>query len=305
MHIEICLYLGYWLFRKNIKMNHKFNEIDWVDFLKKSIPKSRAILTGIGDDCAEVRLGREKFLLKSDLFIEGIHFKLKDISFYNIGVRAVSRVLSDFASCNGWPKFLGISIGLPKYLKEKNIKEILEGVLVLSKKYGFSLVGGDTSYSQILFLDVWAVGSSKKFIKRSTAKTGDYIFLTGPLGRRKFNKSFVPRIKEAQYLSKNFKINSMIDISDGFSLDLYRLLKESGKGALLCKKEIPLTSGESDLARGEDYELIFTVDKSEKKISLLKSKFYFIGTIRERNFGYKIKRNSKLENIKINGYTHF
>lgn len=286
-------------------MNYKFNELEWVDFLKRNVPKGRDVLTGIGDDCAQVRLGQEKFLLKSDLFIENIHFKLKNISLKDIGMRAVGRVLSDFASCGGTPKFLGVSIGLPDYVNKKHLKDILGGVLSLSKKYNFYLVGGDTSRAQKLFLDVWGVGVSKKFIKRSTAKSGDYIFLTGPLGARKFNESFVPRIKEAQYLSENFKINSMIDISDGFVLDLSRVLKESNKGALLYKKDIPLTSGEQDLYRGEDYELIFTVDKREKKIDLLKSKFYLVGSIMNRGYGYKIESNNKLESVKIKGYTHF
>jgi thiamine-monophosphate kinase len=196
-------------------------------------------------------------------------------------------------------------MGLPGYLDKKYLKDILAGVLLLSKKYNFHLVGGDTSHSKMLFLDVWAVGVSKKFIKRNTAKSGDYIFLTGPLGARKFNESFIPRIKEARYLSENFKINAMIDVSDGFTLDLYRILKESNKGAFICKRAIPITTGEADLYRGEDYELIFTVDRSEKKIDFLKSKFYLVGTVMNRDCGYKIESNNKFENVKIKGYTHF
>jgi thiamine-monophosphate kinase len=279
--------------------------MEWINFLKRNTPKGSDVLTGIGDDCAQVKLGREKFLLKSDLFIENIHFKLKKISYQAIGMRAVSRVLSDFASCGGTPKFLGISIGLPDYLDKKYCKDIFNGVIFLSKKYNFYLVGGDTSRSKMLFLDVWGLGLSKKFVKRNTAKSGDYIFLTGPLGARKFNESFTPRIKEAQYLSGNFKINSMIDVSDGFTLDLYRILRESNKGAFLCRKAIPITTGEADLYRGEDYELIFTVDRSEKKINLLKSKFHLVGTIMERDFGYQIEHNDRLKNVKIKGYTHF
>ncbi|MBU2266259.1 MAG: thiamine-monophosphate kinase, partial [Candidatus Omnitrophica bacterium] len=130
-------------------------ELSWVDYLKRRTGKSPDVLTGIGDDCAWVRLGREKFLLKSDLFIEDVHFKLKNTSFEVIGQRAVARVLSDFAACGGWPKFIGISLGLPGHLNKKNLKLILSGVLKLAKQYKFSLVGGDTSKSSRLFLDVW------------------------------------------------------------------------------------------------------------------------------------------------------
>ena len=281
-----------------------FNELNWVDFLKKKVEKGNDVLVGIGDDCALVKVKNKEVLLKSDLFIEDIHFKLKNTPFKTIGMRAVLRVLSDFAACAGQPRFLGISIGISRSVDEKNLKEILEGVIYLSKKYNFNFIGGDTAYTKKLFLDVWALGVSDKFVKRSTAKEGDYIFLTGKLGEHKFNESFIPRLKEAKYLASNFKINSMIDISDGFALDLYRLLKESKKGALLYKKDIPVNRM-SDIYRGEDYELIFTVSKDEKKLDLLKSKFYFVGTIKNKLFGYKITDNKKTRKVSLKGYTHF
>lgn len=286
-------------------MKHKFSELNWIDFLKKKVPKSRDVLAGIGDDCALVKAPRKNILLKSDLFIEDVHFGQKNLKLSVIVSRAVSRVLSDFAACGGLPKFIGISLGVPKYLTPKDLKEILDEVILLGRKYKFSLVAGDTSSSSKLFFDVWGVGFADKFISRSTAKEGDYIFLTGELGARRFNEKFAPRIKESQYLASNFKINSMIDISDGFILDLYRLLKESKKGALIHKGNVPVVHGEKDLYRGEDYELIFTVDKNERRIDLLKSKFYFLGTIESRKFGYKIEDNNRLSKADITGYAHF
>ena len=134
----------------------------------------------------------------------------------------------------------------------------------------FSLIGGDTSRARNLFLDVWGVGYARKCILRKTAREGDYIFVTGKLGDREFEEPFIPRIKEARYLVNNFKVNAMIDISDGFIIDLYRILKESSKGAVLQFEDIPCNS-RSDLYRGEDYELIFTVDKNDPHIEKLKN----------------------------------
>lgn len=244
---------------------------------------------GIGDDCALVGVGKEKFLLKSDLFIENIHFKLNKTDFKTIGMRAVARVLSDFAACGAWPRYIGISIGIPSYLKMSNSKKILDGVLELSKKYKFSLVGGDTSKSSILFLDVWGLGQARKFIPRNKAKVGDYIFVSGKLGKNKWTKDFEPKLKIAQFLAKNFKLNSMIDISDGFIVDLQRILTLSRKGAIIQRKAVPTSRGQSDLYRGEDYELIFSVDKSEKKLAVLKKKFYYLGRIKPKAFGCKFK----------------
>lgn len=282
-----------------------FNELAWVDFLKKKVKAGKDVLTGIGDDCAQVKVGREKVLLKSDLFIEGVHFDREKISFKNIGARAVCRVLSDFAACAGLPKFIGVSAGIPAYVKQKQLKEILSGVLFCGKKYKFSLVGGDTAKSPNLFLDVWGLGVAKRVVLRSGAREGDYIFVSGRLGERSFFRPFEPRINEAQKLANRFKINAMIDISDGFILDLYRILKESGQGALIYKEKVPVTKGDSDFYRGEDYELLFTVDQGEKELACLKKKFYFVGRIKNAKFGYKIKTSDNLEKVKLTGYTHF
>jgi thiamine-monophosphate kinase len=280
-------------------------ELEWVDFLKEKVKKGKGVSVGIGDDCALVKVGRQNLLLKSDLFIEGVHFQLRKTNFKTIGMRAVARVLSDFAACAGMPKFIGISAGIPSYIKERHLINILAGILNYSRKYKFSLIGGDTSKSIKLFLDIWAVGEARKFIRRSTAKIGDYIFTSGRLGERKFNQPFEPRLREAQCLANNFKVNAMIDISDGFVLDLYRILKESKRGALLDKAGIPVTKGEIDFYRGEDYELIFTIDKSEPRLEFLKNKFYFVGVIKDKDYGYKMKIDSKIYRLEPRGYLHF
>lgn len=257
-------------------------ELEWVDFLKKKTGRGRGVITGIGDDCAQVQVGSKKILLKSDLFIEGVHFKRRKVNYKTVGMRAVGRLLSDLAACGGVPKFIGVSAGIPAYVNKKSLEQIIEGILFYSKKYKFSLIGGDTSPADKLFLDVWGAGYARKCILRSTARRGDYIFITGRLGKRDFSLPFEPRIKESQNLVKNFRINAMIDISDGFIIDLYRVLKESKKGAVIFKENLPLTKGDSDLCRGEDYELIFTVSKDEPRLSYLKKKFYFVGRIENK-----------------------
>jgi len=280
-------------------------ELRWVDILKKKIKKARGVVAGIGDDCACVRLAAKQYLLKSDLFIEGVHFERKGISFKTIGSRAVGRVLSDFAACGGKPLYLGISIGAPASVSMGNLTEILAGVTNLSRQYGFSLIGGDTSRARVLFLDVWGLGEVRRYVSRCSAKNGDYIFLSGRLGTRAFNRPFRPRIKEASYLASRFKINAMIDVSDGLIIDLFRLLRESKKGAILYGKQIPVTRGMSDCYRGEDYELLFTVDKREKNISYLKKKFYYIGNITAKKLGYRIKEGNITKPVAVKGYTHF
>ncbi|MEI8348593.1 MAG: thiamine-phosphate kinase [Candidatus Omnitrophota bacterium] len=280
-------------------------ELEWVDFLKRTVKNRKDVLVGIGDDCALVKIGQEKALLKSDLFIEGVHFRLPDMSFRTIGMRAIARVLSDIAACGGTPKFIGISLGLPGYIAEKSLREIVAGVNQSAKRYMFSFVGGDTSRAPRLFLDVWALATVHKCILRSQAKVGDYIFITGTLGARNFSDTFEPRLKDSRYLAGNFKVHAMIDISDGFLVDLYRILKESGKGALLYKEHIPVTHGDADYYRGEDYELLFTVDEKEPRLRMLKKRFYCVGRIMEKRYGYKMRVGSKVRVVEPKGYMHF
>jgi thiamine-monophosphate kinase len=281
------------------------NELAWVDSLKKIVGKPKNVLVGIGDDCALVRLGKERFLLKSDLFVEGVHFNLKKTSYKNIAKRAIARVLSDFAACGGIPRFIGVSAAIPKYVQPDKLNQILYGILEMGKKYKFALIGGDTGRATKLTLDIWGVGTCDKFISRSGAKTGDYIFISGPLGKLAFDEPFIPKIAQAQYLAKKIKVNAMIDITDGFILDLHRILKESNKGALLDKKLIPITGGEKDYYRGEDYELLFTVDRSEPKLNMLKKKFFMVGKIVDKKYGYMIADKGKTQTVKVKGYTHF
>jgi len=278
------------------------DEISWIEFLKREF-KSKNIFKGIGDDCAIIKKGSDFYLFTNDLFIENIHFKKGKISFQNLGKRAIARSISDIVACGGIPQFISISLGIRQDLKEKDLKKIVKGIKEFSQKYKLRILGGDTSKSSVLFLDVFAIGKAKKVILRSGAKEGDYIFLTGALGKLAFGEVPSLRIREIQNLIKKYKINAMIDISDGFFLDLYRLLKESRKGSLIYKDNLPIKK-EEDLFRGEDYELIFIVDKKEN-IDFLKRKYFFVGIIKEESFGYKIKEKDKIVDMPLKGFLHF
>ncbi len=280
------------------------DEIGWVDFLKRYLGSSKKVIASFGEDCAIVK-DKDKFiLLSSDLFIEGVHFDLKKISFKNLGKRAVARAVSDIVACAGIPKFLGVSLGISPSLTFRELKSIILGVKEICRAFQIEFVGGDTAKAKFLFLDVWVVGETQKYVLRSSAKEGDYIFLTGRLGELKFNQVPHLRIREIHRLVEKFKINAMIDISDGFVLDLWRLLRESRKGALIYLENLPLTRGIRDIYRGEDYELIFTVS-IDQDLSLLKRKYFLVGEIKNKEFGYKIKSKEGIKKLKIKGFLHF
>jgi thiamine-monophosphate kinase len=155
----------------------------------------------------------------------------------------------------------------------------------------------------------------KKYLcTRDGARPGDIIFVTGDLGGsiRGKHLKFTPRLKEARFLVKNFKVNSMIDISDGLTQDLGHILRESRAGAIIYEDLIPISqdarSLEEALFMGEDFELLFTLSSVEAKKLLDKklNRFRPIGEIVERKYGLRLidKRNRE-RMVKPKGYRHF
>lgn len=94
-------------------------------------------------------------------------------------------------------------------------------------------------------------------LTRSGAKPGDRLYVSGPLGKP-WDQEIVPRLALGRKLAG--KATACIDLSDGLSLDLHRLCKESRVAAQV--ESIPIVRGatvERALHGGEDYELLFTL----------------------------------------------
>ncbi len=129
-----------------------------------------------------------------------------------------------------------------------------------------------------LLLSVAALGRVRKdrLIRRSGARPGDALFVTGTLGGSRLGRhlDFEPRLVEAAWLAEHFLPHAMIDLSDGLAGDLRHLLAASGVGAELRQASIPISAAARQRARtdlaappplvaalcdGEDFELLFTV----------------------------------------------
>ena len=170
-----------------------------------------------------------------------------------------------------------------------------------------------------MVIDVALIGEIEKesLVLRSGAKEGDLIFVTGALGKGRLkNLKFMPRLKEARTIVKKFKINSMIDISDGLLIDLYRIAKASNAGVFIYKSLIPLhdksTSFKDALEYGEDFELLFTLSLREaKKLIRYTGKYDYppvtlIGEVVSKKKGLNfIGDEGKITKIKPKGYLHF
>lgn len=293
----------------------ELGEFGLIERIKRSIKLDHSVVVGTGDDCAVVKYSKDKFeLLTCDMIVEGVDFTSKDDPEL-FGRKALAVSISDIAACGGIPRHALVALGLPKKSKVELVDKILKGMLSLANKFNINIVGGDISASEKIIIDVSMSGlvEKKNLVLRSGAKAGDMIFVTGKLGGsiRGKHLTFTPRLKESKYLVENFKINAMIDISDGMMQDLNHILKQSKVGALIPIKSIPLEkvawSINEALYMGEDFELLFTMPAREGSKLLKKSReFTCIGAVIDKKFGLIIiDKYDKPKNIKIKGFNHF
>lgn len=280
-----------------------------------------SVVKGIGDDTAVIKWTRNKYLLFTcDMLVEDVHFRRRLATPFQIGWKALARNISDIAAMGGVPKYALVSIGLDPDLAVSFADGIFEGMNTLAKKFKINLVGGDTVRSKRIVIDVSLIGEVEKdcLALRGGAKEGDAIFVTGFLGGSIKGKhlDFMPRLNEARKLVKNFKINSMIDISDGLLLDLSRVLDASSVGALIYEDLIPLSkdasSFESAVTDGEDFELLFTMPHKEAErlirhnVSQFDVPMSLIGEVTSKKRGYRlIGRDWREKKIGKKGYVHF
>ena len=295
-------------------------ETDFIEAVKNlsKIYQPPHLLVGIGDDTAVLKKTEHDLLFAADMLMDGIHFKLKDIDPMLVGRKALAVNLSDIAAMGGRPIAVTVSLAVPESINPAVPLQIMEGVFALAKTYNVAVSGGDTNvWKHPLVIDVAVIGevSKKGPVLRSGAKTGDHIFVTGPLGLSIQGKhlSFEPRIKEAQFLHEHYTLTSMIDISDGLAKDLRLVLKASRCGAILNTGKIPRSKNpdgqacgiEQAMTDGEDFELCFTLSSDDaarlkSDVKYPGAELFDIGIITaEQNFCFESGQD-----IQLNGYVH-
>lgn len=292
------------------------NEIDLIRRLSKGFRLDSAVIKGPGDDAAVLRWTRTKYLLYTcDMTIEGVHFDLGSARPFQVGWKALGRNISDIAAMGGIPRHAVVSLAISPEREVSVADGICKGIKRIADKFGVNIVGGDMSHSKNIIIDISLIGEveKRKLVLRNGAQVGDAIMVTGSLGRSIKGKhlNFVPRVKEAREILKRFKINSMIDISDGLALDLGRVLNASRVGARIYENAIPLSRGavsiNDALYDGEDYELLFTMSAKEaERLRRTDAPVSLIGEIVPKKHGYKIvSASGKVEDMKVKGYLHF
>jgi thiamine-monophosphate kinase len=255
-------------------------ERDLVRWFTERIPSHSRLLVGLGDDAAVLRTTDKQHLVAtSDMLMDGVDFHVPQHDARRIGRKALAVNLSDLAAMAAEPLAALISLALPRQGGAELAKELYEGLLPLAARFNCPVAGGDTnSWDGPLVISVTALGEvpPERRWRRSGAKPGDAILVTGGLGGSILGKQFEfhPRVKEALWLAEHATIHAAIDISDGLLLDLSRLCDASACGAALDLPSIPVASAALDLSRdkndglspldhalsdGEDFELLLAV----------------------------------------------
>jgi len=291
-------------------------EFGLIKRFQQKIKLDSSVVLGSGDDCAVLKLNQSSYqLFTCDMMVEGVDF-LKTADYKLVGRKALAISISDIASCGGIPKHAVVALGLPKHISVDQVDRLADGLFKLAREYKINIVGGDISASPKLVIDLSMLGVVKKdkLCLRKQAKVGDLIMVTGEFGGSIKGKhlKFTPRLKEAQFLVNNFKINAMIDVSDGLAADLGHILNSSLVGAVLYESLIPLSKQaqgiEEALCSGEEFELLFTAgrDQASKIIKSAKYRFKIIGEIMPQTFGLRlINLKNKYSKFNGQGYRHF
>lgn len=337
----------------------RVGELSLLEAIRKNFAKkTRNVLVGIGDDAAVLKPGKEYLLATTDMMVEGVHFDLHFITAYQLGFKLISVNVSDIYAMGGNPSYVLLNVAVGKDRTKEFMDAFFEGVKDAMYLYRARLIGGDIS-SSVGGVSVSAtlIGSAKRYIKRSGAKVGDRIYVTGNLGDSACGLAILKKLKRPVQLNRSMRgaakgpapypltaklrqlglsrkisepllrrhimpearnpekisryATSMIDISDGLLIDLWRLCDESRVGARIYEKEIPLSpelksaaaglgidSLKAALSGGEDYELLFTAPASNKIRAI------YIGDVIESK-RVIVGREGRERRFSAEGYRHF
>lgn len=318
------------------------SEADFISWLRRRTPRKVAGLTlGIGDDAALVAVPpRTELILTTDMSIEGVHFDPARHPARAVGHRALARSLSDIAAMGGTPRYALISLAVSPQTKRAWLEGFFAGLFALARKFSTVVIGGDTAVVKgPCSVDVIVAGEVPRgrALRRSGAHPGDRIFVSGRLGMSALGLRWLlgqgrghtplervalhahlypqPQCALGRFFSESRLANSLMDLSDGLSIDLRRLCDASGVGATLFANQIPtppITDDETalDLALhgGEDYQLLFTVaapDAAKVPKRFGKIPLFCIGEIRTLKGITLITAGGKALPVKARGYDHF
>lgn len=297
-------------------------EFDFIEAVRRQQRRDPRVPVGIGDDTAVLFGGSKDWLATVDMLVEGVHFDRTLMTPGQIGRKAMGVNLSDIAAMAGEPVAALVAIALPRGSEPSLGEELLEGMRQIGEEYGTTIIGGDTNRSTAgLVISVTLLGhpTGRGPVLRSGARVGDAVCVTGSLGYSlvRHHWDFTPRVREATTLHADYEIHSMMDLSDGLASDIFHLAHESGCGFRIRADLIPvvddlITDDRSPLDHalndGEDFELLFTLPKTEAERLVQRQPLVvpvtIIGEVTAGNNVLLVNADGKETVLRPGGYVH-
>lgn len=250
-------------------------EFDLINyFFRNQFPHREDVILGIGDDAALCQLPENHQLVVSvDTFNEGVHFPHNTIP-EAIGYKALAVNLSDLAAMGATPAWFTLAL-THSQMEERWLSGFCKGLKHLADMHHVALIGGDTTRGSLsITIQIMGYVTAGKALRRSGARKGDGIYVTGTLGDagvglavaletpvknpqgQALNLAQSLPIELADYFQQRLAYpsprvslgmqlgeiaNSAIDISDGLAADLGHILEESDVGATLWVERLPLS----------------------------------------------------------------
>lgn len=251
-------------------------EFGLIDHLTKNIEfQNASTILGVGDDAAVIDHYGKQTVVSTDMLVEGVHFDLMYTPLKHLGYKSVVVNLSDIYAMNAHPTQITLNIAVSNKFSVEALDEFYEGVYAACEQYGVDLVGGDTSTSRSGFIiSITALGevAPGEFVKRSTARKGDLICVSGDLGGAFIGLTLMEREKKiflenpkvqpdlenesyvvgrllkpearreiiAFFADQGIRPTAMMDISDGLSSELLHICTQSQLGCQVYEEKIPV-----------------------------------------------------------------
>lgn len=270
----------------------EFGLIDKISsIVSETQQQTPALSCGIGDDCLIYLKDSDTYeVCTTDLLIENVHFDLLTTPFEHLGGKSLSVNVSDICAMNAKPLYAVVSLAIPETISVEMIEAFYTGMKNAALQYGVAIAGGDTSASRSgLAISITVVGevSIPKLAKRSTAKPGDFICISGELGGSMAGLKVLMREKQlmldhlnsegsegefqtqlneyrdavSRHLLPKARVDivkkldelgvvptAMIDVSDGLGSETQHICKQSKTGAVLFENKIPVMSHAREVA---------------------------------------------------------
>ena len=305
-------------------MTLKVSDIGEKELVKYIIANSKKITP---DDTAVTPFLDLNLISTCDMLIQSRHFP-KNMSYFDMGFKAVTVNVSDLAAMGAEPLGFLLSIAIPKDLEVDSFKQIIDGVFKACDYYSIPLIGGDTNEASEIITSGTALGTCDKPLMKNTYKQGDLVAITGDIGLAALGfeletldniyveKALKPkaRIKEGQIL-KDYGATSATDITDGLASELYEIKKDNF-GFMIYEELLDISDEYKNMANGldldyldlilhvgEDFELLFTISKDD--LEKLPIDYKVIGEVTDSDVVEITLENGFVDKIKNKGYEHY